>query len=89
MRVLIAEDETELARGLKFLLEKNKFTVDVARTNRPVLTHHFIAVTVKLHISEGQAKFCISLISPRKRLHSGDKLRACKGFREIIIFGKN
>ena len=29
MRVLIAEDEVELAKGLKFLLEKNKFTVDV------------------------------------------------------------
>lgn len=29
MRVLIAEDETELAKGLKFLLEKNKFSVDV------------------------------------------------------------
>lgn len=29
MRVLIAEDEEELARGLKFLLEKNKFTVDI------------------------------------------------------------
>ena len=29
MRILIAEDEAELARGLKFLLEKNKFTVDV------------------------------------------------------------
>lgn len=28
MRILIAEDETELAKGLKFLLEKNKFTVD-------------------------------------------------------------
>lgn len=29
MRILIAEDEAELAKGLKFLLEKNKFTVDV------------------------------------------------------------
>ena len=29
MRILIAEDQEELARGLKFLLEKNKFTVDV------------------------------------------------------------
>ena len=29
MRVLIAEDEEELAKGLKFLLEKNKFTVDI------------------------------------------------------------
>ena len=28
MRVLIAEDEFELAKGLKFLLEKNKFSVD-------------------------------------------------------------
>ena len=29
MRILIAEDEVELARGLKYLLEKNKFTVDI------------------------------------------------------------
>ena len=29
MRVLIAEDELELAKGLKFLLEKNKFSVDI------------------------------------------------------------
>lgn len=29
MRILIAEDEVELAKGLKFLLEKNKFSVDV------------------------------------------------------------
>lgn len=29
MRVLIAEDEVELARGLKYLLEKNKFSVDI------------------------------------------------------------
>lgn len=30
MRILIAEDEQELAKGLKFLLEKSKFTVDIA-----------------------------------------------------------
>lgn len=30
MRVLIAEDEVGLAKGLKFLLEKNNFTVDIA-----------------------------------------------------------
>ncbi len=29
MRILIAEDEVELAKGLKYLLEKNKFTVDM------------------------------------------------------------
>ena len=28
MRILIAEDELELAKGLKFLLEKNMFSVD-------------------------------------------------------------
>ncbi len=39
MRVLIAEDETELARGLKFLLEKNKFTVDVAHDGGEALTY--------------------------------------------------
>lgn len=30
MRVLIAEDEKEIAKGLKFLLEKQKFSVDIA-----------------------------------------------------------
>lgn len=30
MRVLIAEDETELARGLKYLLEKESFMVELA-----------------------------------------------------------
>lgn len=29
MRILIAEDEVELARGLKYILEKNKFAVDI------------------------------------------------------------
>lgn len=29
MRVLIAEDEVEIAKALKLLLEKNKFTVDI------------------------------------------------------------
>lgn len=29
MRILIAEDEVEIARALKFLLKKNKFTVDI------------------------------------------------------------
>lgn len=29
MRILIAEDEVGLAKGLKFLLEKNNFTVDI------------------------------------------------------------
>lgn len=30
MRILIAEDEIELAKGLKYLLERNNFTVDIA-----------------------------------------------------------
>ena len=29
MRILIAEDEVEIAKALKLLLEKNKFTVDI------------------------------------------------------------
>ncbi len=29
MRVLIAEDEVEIAKGLKYLLEKNRFAVDI------------------------------------------------------------
>ncbi len=39
MRILIAEDETELAKGLKFLLEKNKFTVDAVRDGEEALTY--------------------------------------------------
>lgn len=39
MRILIAEDEMELAKGLKFLLEKNKFTVDVVHDGEEALTY--------------------------------------------------
>lgn len=31
MRILLAEDETEIAKGLKYLLEKNRFAVDIAQ----------------------------------------------------------
>lgn len=37
MRILIAEDEVELARGLKFLLEKNKFSVDIVHNGSEAL----------------------------------------------------
>lgn len=37
MRVLIAEDEVELAKGLKFLLEKNKFSVDIVHDGAEAL----------------------------------------------------
>jgi DNA-binding response OmpR family regulator len=37
VRVLIAEDEFELAKGLKFLLEKNKFSVDVVHDGAAAL----------------------------------------------------
>ncbi len=39
MRILIAEDETELAKGLKFLLEKNKFTVDAVHDGEEALNY--------------------------------------------------
>lgn len=39
MRVLIAEDELELAKGLKFLLEKNKFTVDTVYDGAEALAY--------------------------------------------------
>lgn len=39
MRILIAEDEAELAKGLKFLLEKNKFTVDVVQDGGEALAY--------------------------------------------------
>ncbi len=39
MRILIAEDETELAKGLKFLLEKNMFTVDMVHDGAEALSY--------------------------------------------------
>lgn len=39
MRILIAEDEVELARGLKFLLEKSKFSVDVVHNGADALDY--------------------------------------------------
>lgn len=39
MRVLIAEDEAELARGLKYLLEKNRFTVDIVGNGADALDY--------------------------------------------------
>jgi len=39
MRILIAEDETELAKGLKYLLEKNKFTADVVHDGAEALEY--------------------------------------------------
>lgn len=39
MRILIAEDEEELAKGLKFLLEKNKFTVDAVYDGADALAY--------------------------------------------------
>lgn len=37
MRILIAEDEFELAKGLKFLLEKSKFSVDIVHDGAQAL----------------------------------------------------
>lgn len=39
MRILVAEDEVELARGLRFLLEKNKFSVDIVHNGRDALDY--------------------------------------------------
>ena len=39
MRILIAEDEVELARGLKFLLEKQKFSVDIVHDGKDALEY--------------------------------------------------
>ena len=38
MRILIAEDEVELAGALKFLLEKNRFSVDVVHDGEEALS---------------------------------------------------
>lgn len=37
MRILIAEDEVELAKALQFLLEKNKFSVDIVHNGADAL----------------------------------------------------
>jgi DNA-binding response OmpR family regulator len=39
MRILIAEDEVSLAKGLKFLLEKNNFTVDIVHDGADALAY--------------------------------------------------
>lgn len=39
MRILNAEDETELAKGLQFLLEKNRFTADVVHDGEEALAY--------------------------------------------------
>ena len=39
MRVLIAEDEVELARGLKYLLEKSRFSVDIVHSGTEALDY--------------------------------------------------
>lgn len=39
MRILIAEDEVQLAKGLKYLLEKNKFSVDIVYNGREALDY--------------------------------------------------
>ena len=44
MRILIAEDEGELARGLKYLLEKHKFTVDIVHNGADALDYFCSAV---------------------------------------------
>lgn len=43
MRILIAEDEIEIARGLKFLLEKNKFSVDIVHNGKDALDYFHCA----------------------------------------------
>lgn len=42
MRILIAEDEVELAKGLKYLLEKNKFSVDIVHNGRDALDYFHV-----------------------------------------------
>jgi Response regulators consisting of a CheY-like receiver domain and a winged-helix DNA-binding domain len=39
MRILIAEDEVGLAKGLKYLLEKNNFTVDMVHNGADALAY--------------------------------------------------
>ena len=39
MRILIAEDEVEIARALKLVLERNKYTVDVVHNGTDALDY--------------------------------------------------
>ena len=54
MRVLIAEDETELAEGLKYLLERNRFTVDIVHNGEDALqfihrySYHVIVLDIMM-----------------------------------------
>lgn len=42
MRVLIAEDETEIAKALKVMLERNKYTVDIVHNGMDALDYIFL-----------------------------------------------
>ncbi len=45
MRILIAEDEASIARALKVMLEKNKYTVDMVHKRRGrARTHNLVRV---------------------------------------------
>ena len=39
MRILLAEDEESIARALKLMLEKNKYTVDLVFNGADALEH--------------------------------------------------
>ena len=39
MRVLVAEDEVEIAKALKVMLERSKFTVDVVHNGTDALEY--------------------------------------------------
>lgn len=39
MRILIAEDEIEIAKALKVLLERNKYSVDIVHTGTDALDY--------------------------------------------------
>ena len=87
MRILIAEDEVELAGALKFLLEKNRFSVDVVHDGEEALERfqahplfpaaQHVPVAVQAHVPEGQKRLRASGVPRRdaeedaKTLHPG------------------
>lgn len=72
MRVLIAEDEAELARGLKYLLEKNRFTVDIVHDGLEALDYfHSIpydAVVLDIMMPKQNG---LEVLAQIRREHSG------------------
>ena len=63
MRILIAEDEVEIARALKILLEKNKCSVDIVHNGKDawdfICQGNFDVIVLDIMMPEMQAQTII------------------------------